>query len=67
MTTPAGWSTTRWHLQLADAVHDLFAHGAQGTRQGLVEHLRISFGMVDAEDVNAALSLLPPEAREAFR
>ncbi len=64
--TPAGWSATRWHLQLADAIADLLAHDAVGTRAGLARHLSVVFGHVDQTDVVAALELLPVEAKERF-
>lgn len=59
----------RWHRQLADEIAEILAHGGRGSFDGLVQHLEVLFGTIEAEDVRAAIGLLPAwaGAREAFQ
>lgn len=61
-----GETRDRWHRQLSDEISEVVAHGGRGSMLGLLEHLRVRFGNVGADDLVAAMAMAPAHVRENF-
>lgn len=67
---PGGASSEGWGAYIAKLVgevEDLADHGAKGTRQALLQHLRHRFGQdIEADHLLIALDRAQPYASERF-